>query len=61
MAIDIERVGYRPHRIYDPSSHMIIRDGQIIMPRGRDMVLSGDRVIIFALPTAIHEIERLFS
>jgi len=39
----------------------IIRNGRIIMPRGQDKVLSGDRVIVFALPTAIHEIERLFS
>lgn len=39
----------------------IIRNGQIIMPRGRDMVMRGDRVIVFALPAAIPEIERLFS
>jgi trk system potassium uptake protein TrkA len=39
----------------------IIREGRIIMPRGRDKVLSGDRVIVFALPDAIHEIERIFS
>lgn len=39
----------------------IIRAGQVILPRGRDVVLSGDRVIVFALPNAIPEIERLFS
>ena len=39
----------------------IIRAGQVILPRGRDVVMPGDRVIVFALPGAIHEIERLFS
>lgn len=39
----------------------ILRAHRIILPRGRDMVLGGDRVIVFALPDAIHEIERLFS
>jgi trk system potassium uptake protein TrkA len=39
----------------------ILRAHRTILPRGRDMVLGGDRVIVFALPVAIHEIERLFS
>ena len=39
----------------------IIRDGTVITPRGRDVIQGGDRVVIFALPSAIGEIERLFS
>jgi Trk K+ transport system NAD-binding subunit len=33
----------------------------VILPRGRDVLQAGDRVIVFALPDAIHAIERLFS
>ncbi len=39
----------------------IFRDSQVITPRGPDRVLAGDRVVIFALPEAIGDIERLFS
>ena len=39
----------------------IIRDGAVIMPRGPDVVRKDDRVIVFALPHAIAEIERLFA
>jgi trk system potassium uptake protein TrkA len=39
----------------------IIRNGSVIMPRGQDIVQRNDRVVVFALPTAIAEIERLFA
>lgn len=39
----------------------ILRQGDVIIPRGPDMVLAGDHVVVFALPEAIPEIERLFS
>lgn len=39
----------------------IMRNSQVITPRGRDEIRPGDRVVIFALPEAIGEIERLFS
>jgi trk system potassium uptake protein TrkA len=39
----------------------IIRNGTVIMPRGQDIVQKNDRVVVFALPTAIAEIERLFA
>jgi trk system potassium uptake protein len=39
----------------------ILRGDQIIMPRGADMIMRGDRVVVFALPAAIPEIERLFT
>jgi len=38
----------------------IIRGDQIILPRGQDVVLSGDDVIVFAMPAAISEVEKLF-
>jgi len=39
----------------------ILRNGSVIMPRGRDVLESGDRVIVFALPAAIQAIEKLFA
>jgi trk system potassium uptake protein TrkA len=39
----------------------IIRNGRVIMPRGRDAVRRNDRVIVFAMPEAIPRIERLFA
>ncbi len=39
----------------------IIRGEAILIPRGDDTVLPGDEVIVFALPEAIPEIEKLFD
>jgi trk system potassium uptake protein len=39
----------------------ILRGDTVIMPRGGDTVAAGDRVIVFTLPGAISEIERLFA
>lgn len=39
----------------------ILRDSQVITPRGGDEIRPGDRVVLFALPDAIPEIERLFT
>ena len=39
----------------------IIRGDSIIIPRGEDRVLPGDEVIVFALPEALAEIEKLFD
>ncbi len=39
----------------------ILRGENIIVPRGGDTILAGDRVVMFALPDAIGEIERLFA
>jgi trk system potassium uptake protein TrkA len=39
----------------------IIRGDSILIPRGDDMVLPGDEVIVFALPEAVSEIEKLFD
>ncbi|MFW6331279.1 MAG: TrkA C-terminal domain-containing protein, partial [Gemmatimonadota bacterium] len=39
----------------------ILRESQVITPRGGDEIRPGDRVVLFALPDAISEIERLFA
>ena len=39
----------------------ILRQEQVIVPRGADVIRPGDRVVMFALPDAIGEIERLFA
>jgi trk system potassium uptake protein len=39
----------------------IIRGDIILIPRGPDLVLPGDEVIVFALPEAIPAVEKLFS
>ena len=39
----------------------ILRQEQVIVPRGGDIIQAGDRVVMFALPDAISEIERLFA
>jgi len=39
----------------------ILRGDEIILPRGDDKVLPGDDVIVFALPDAVPEVERLFD
>lgn len=39
----------------------ILREDRVVLPRGGDVIRAGDRVIVFALPGAIPEIERLFA
>jgi trk system potassium uptake protein TrkA len=39
----------------------ILRGEQILMPRGDDLIQPGDEVIVFALPGAIADVERLFA
>ena len=39
----------------------IIRGDTIIIPRGKDRILPGDEVIVFALPEALPEIEKFFD
>ncbi|MEQ9401932.1 MAG: Trk system potassium transporter TrkA [Longimicrobiales bacterium] len=39
----------------------ILRDDEILIPRGDDRIEAGDEVIVFALPDAIAEIEALFE
>jgi trk system potassium uptake protein TrkA len=39
----------------------IIRGDAIIIPRGMDLVMAGDEVIVFALPGALPEVEKFFD
>ena len=39
----------------------IVRDDEIVLPRGGDVLRPGDDVIVFAMPEAIPEIEALFD
>lgn len=38
----------------------IVRGDDVFIPRGADMLLAGDRAIVFALPGTLPELERLF-
>jgi len=39
----------------------ILRDGEVLVPTGDDTLQSGDEVVVFALPEAIHEVESFFQ
>jgi trk system potassium uptake protein TrkA len=39
----------------------IIRGQQVIIPRGTDVIHMADRVIVFALPEAVHKLEEIFA
>lgn len=39
----------------------IVRDKEVIIPGGEHMILPDDRVVVFALPSALPEVEELFS
>ena len=39
----------------------IVRGNQIIIPRGQDAILPGDRAIVFTLPDAVANVERHFD
>ncbi|MBT5532267.1 Trk system potassium transporter TrkA [Candidatus Poribacteria bacterium] len=39
----------------------IVRDGEVIMPSGHDEIHAGDRVVVFCLPQAVGNVEKLFA
>lgn len=39
----------------------VVRGDEVFVPYGKSLLQSGDKVIVFALPTAIHSIEKRFS
>lgn len=39
----------------------IVRDGEVITPRGDDAVMIGDQVVLFAVPQSMPALERLFA
>ena len=39
----------------------IVRDGQVISPRGNTKVQAKDRVVLFAAPESVRKVEKMFS
>lgn len=39
----------------------VVRDGQVISPRGNTVVQAGDRVVLFAAAGAVKKVEKMFS
>ncbi|MBI5164371.1 MAG: Trk system potassium transporter TrkA [Magnetospirillum sp.] len=39
----------------------VVRDGQVISPRGTTVVQAGDRVVLFAAAEAVRKVEKMFS
>ncbi len=39
----------------------IVRDGEVIIPRGDTVIRAKDRVILFAAAEAVKKVEKLFS
>ncbi len=39
----------------------IVRDGEVVMPRGDTTIEAKDRVVLFALPNLVRRVEKLFS
>ena len=39
----------------------VVRNDEVIMPRGATIVQAGDRVVLFAVPEAIRKVEKMFS
>ena len=40
---------------------IIVRDNEVIVPRGNNVIQPGDKVIIFTLPSATKKIEKIFA
>lgn len=39
----------------------IIRGGEVIIPKGEDIIKEGDKLIIFALKESIRDVEKLLT
>jgi trk system potassium uptake protein TrkA len=39
----------------------VVRDGQVIIPRGSTVIEAKDRVVLFAAKDAVRRVEKLFS
>lgn len=39
----------------------VMRAEEVLIPMGSTRIMAGDKVVLFALPTAIHEIEKFFE
>jgi trk system potassium uptake protein len=39
----------------------VARDGEVLIPTGRDVLRTGDKVVVFTVESAVDEVERLFA
>ena len=39
----------------------VVREGKVIVPRGSTVIETGDRVVLFARPDAVRQVEKMFS
>lgn len=39
----------------------LMRENKVILPRGHDIIIPGDRVIVFTLPNSTQKVQRFFS
>ena len=39
----------------------VVRDGKVIVPRGSTVIETDDRVVLFARPEAVRQVEKMFS
>jgi trk system potassium uptake protein TrkA len=39
----------------------VAREGEVLIPTGRDVLRAGDKVVVFTVESAVDEVERLFA
>jgi trk system potassium uptake protein TrkA len=39
----------------------VAREGEVLIPTGRDVLRGGDKVVVFTVESAVDEVERLFA
>ena len=39
----------------------VMRENQVFIPVGNTQIKTGDKVVVFALPSDIHDVEKLFD
>lgn len=39
----------------------VLRNGELLIPGGTTLIQPGDRTVVFALPEAMNELDRLFG
>ncbi len=52
------------HKLHFPKDAIlgaVVRGGEVFVPIGDSQIQGGDKVVLFALPSAIHEVEKFFE
>jgi trk system potassium uptake protein TrkA len=39
----------------------VLREGEFVVPTGKDVLEAGDEVVVFSVGSAVDEVERLFA